>query len=225
MQKLQKLGGTAAILQAGTYIILFIVFGAILQFPPKTAPAAEQLNFLSDNYALLISMNIIGYVLFGILLAVSTLALYQRFNNKSPILAKTAAVFGFIWVALIIASGMISNVGLEKVINISIESPERALEVWSVIGIIGDGLGGGNEIVGGLWVLLLSFAGLRDTTFSKPVVWIGMLVGTAGLLTVFPEEIIKVIFGLTQIVWFIWIGIFLIRERPESANKVNLSSI
>lgn len=217
-KKLQKIGGVCAILEALIYISAFIVYGAILVYPNTNASIAEELNFLSDNHLTLSILNLVSYVLFGILLAVLVLAIHQRLKTYSPIFSKLASAFGIIWVGLVIASGMISNIGLNYVIATGVEEPENAMLVWSSVSIISEGLGGGNEIVGGIWVLLLNSIALKGQLFSKPLIFLGILVGIAGVLTIYPLEILTEIFGISQIIWFLWIGIFMIR-KPFTAVR------
>ena len=212
LKKIQKIGGVCAILEALIYISAFIVYGGILVYPKANASIAEELNFLSDNHLTLSILNLVTYVLFGILLAVLVLAIYQRLKHNSPIFSKLASTFGIIWVGLVIASGMIANIGLNSVIAIGIKEPENAMLVWSSVNIISEGLGGGNEIVGGIWVLLLSIIALKGQIFSKPLIFLGIFVGIAGIITIYPLEIFTVIFGISQIIWFLWIGIFMIRK-------------
>jgi len=212
LKKLQKIGGICAILEALIYIFAFIVYGGILVYPNANASAVEQLNFLNDNYLTLSILNLISYVLFGIILAVLVLAIHHRLKNYSPIFSKLASVFGIIWVGLVIASGMIGNIGLNSVIASGIKEPESAMLVWSSVSIISEGIGGGNEIVGGIWVLLLSIIALKGQLFSKPLIFLGLLVGIAGILTIYPLEIFTEIFGISQIIWFLWIGVFMIRK-------------
>jgi hypothetical protein len=211
-KKLQKIGGISAILEACIYIVAFIVYGGILAFPKQDASALEKMNFLSDHYTILSTLNLLSYVVFGVLLSVLTLAIYERFKKLSPKLSKLTAVFGFTWVVLVIASGMIANIGLHKVVSLMAEDPENAAQIWSIVSIITEGLGGGNEIVGGIWVLLISYMGLNRNVFSKPLHLLGSIVGLAGVFTVYPLEIFTEIFGITQIVWFVWIGILMIRK-------------
>jgi hypothetical protein len=218
-KKLQKIGGIFAIFEALIYIAAFIVYGGILVYPNANASVLEELNFLSNNYLALSLLNLISYVLFGILLTVLVQAIHQRLKNYSPNFSKLAYVFGILWVGLVIASGMIANIGLNSVIEIGANEPEKAMLIWSSVSIISEGLGGGNEIVGGIWVLLLSSIALKGQLFSKPLIFLGIVVGTAGVLTIYPLEIFTEIFGISQIIWFLWIGIFMIRNPSIVVRK------
>ncbi|MEO1484604.1 MAG: DUF4386 family protein [Bacteroidota bacterium] len=211
-RSLQKLGGISAILEALVYISAFMVYGGLLVYPDANASAQERLNFLVENQFVLSLLNFTSYVLFGILLVVLVLALHHRFKHQNPILSKIASVFGYVWVVLVIASGMIANIGLSSVIKMGATNPNEAMHIFSSINIVTDGLGGGNEIVGGLWVLLVSIIGLQGKQMAKGISILGLLVGVAGILTVYPLDIFKEIFGLSQIVWFLVIGVVLIRK-------------
>lgn len=211
-KRLQRLGGISAIGEALIYIFAFVVYGGVLMYPSANATAQERLNFLVEHQFVLSLLNFTSYILFGIVLVVLVLALHHRLKKGDPILSKITAIFGFVWVVLVIASGMIANIGLASVIEIGTTDSEKAMQVFSSVNIVTEGLGGGNEIVGGLWVLLLSILGLRQKTFAKFITFLGILVGIAGILTVYPLDLFKEIFGLGQIIWFLGIGIAMLRK-------------
>lgn len=150
------------------------------------------------------------YVLFGILLAVLVLAVHERLKINAPNLSKVASIYGVIWVGLVIASGMISNIGLAAALELSTTNSEQAILVWSIISTIVEGIGGGNEVVGGLWVLLLSIAAYRCNEFSKAFNYLGYFVGIVGILTIYPADVLTAIFGITQIIWFSWLGVVML---------------
>lgn len=165
--------------------------------------------------------NQIIYLLFGVLLVVLVLALHRRLQAGSPILAQTAAAFGLIWAALVIASGMIFNVGLlGTVVDLHGQDPAQATSAWLAISSVQNGLGGGNEIVGALWILLVSWAALRSGRLPKALNYVGLLVAVAGILTVVPPlEMLGAVFGLGSIVWFLWLGIVMLRSSPAAAEN------
>ncbi len=213
MNQLQKWGGAAALFEALAYIIGFIGFIAVVNVGGIADPL-DKVAAIVANQGMLTALMLIVYVAWGASLVVLTLALHERLNGKNSALARTATAFGLIWSVLVIASGMIYIVGMETVVALQAANPEQAATVWLAIGSIFNGLGGGVEVVGGIWVLLLSVAGLRNGRLSRPFSLFGFIVGAAGLLSVIPtlSEISTSIFGLTQIVWFAWLGINMLRQ-------------
>jgi len=211
-KKLQKIGGVCAILEGFIYIVAFLIYGAILVYPDTNASVSERLDFLTENHLIFSLLTFTSYILFGILLVVLVVAIYHRLKTHSPIRSQIISAFGIIWAGLVIASGMIANISLNTVIEMGSKAPENAMLVFSTTNIITEGLGGGNEIVGGIWVLLLSLTAIKGHLFSKPLNFLGILVGVAGILTIYPLDLFTEIFGIGQIVWFLWIGIFMIRK-------------
>ena len=206
MNNLQKFGGVAALCEAALYILAFVFFGAFWDYP-ISADDAQKLVFLANNQVIISIVNLTMYVIFGLFLAVLVLAVHQRMKCKAPTLSQIASVFGIVWVGLVIASGMIANVGLDAVIELSATNTEQAMTLLLVINTVVEGLGGGNEVVGGLWVLFLSIAGLKVNVLPKLLHCFGLFIGFVGIITIYPAEILTEIFGLGQILWFSWLGI------------------
>jgi hypothetical protein len=216
MKDIQKLAGISAISQALIYVVAFIYFGAFWSFPSDGSPA-EKMAHLTENQFLYSMIYFLMYVVFGVFLAVLVVGLYEKLKHTNSPAVAIGSLFGVVWVTLVIASGMISNIGLAHAIDLAKESPEKAFDMWTMTSLITESLGGGNELVGGLWVLLVSVAALKAGLFSRTLNYLGLLVGAAGIATIYPDEIFTEIFGVTQIGWFIWLGICLL--IPENANK------
>lgn len=214
MNNLQKWGGVAALFEGAAYIGGMLYFILIADYSTITGPI-EKVAYFIDNQTTIYMMNIFIYVLFGAFMVILSIALYERLKSESPALVKTATAFGLIWAAIVIASGMVSNIGMEKVIGIYANDPALAGTVWLAIEAVADGIGGGNEIVGGVWILLISIAALKVKKLPKALNYTGLVVGIAGILSTVPPlgEIAGMIFGLVQIIWFIWLGIILLRRQ------------
>ncbi|MCP4419844.1 MAG: DUF4386 family protein [Chloroflexi bacterium] len=158
------------------------------------------------------------YVAFGIFLVVLSLALHERLKASSPAMMQTATVFGLFWALVVIASGMIFITGMNTVIDLYGTDPAQAATVWLAIDAVFEGIGGGVELLGGLWILLVSWAALRGGVFPKALNYFGAAIGVAGILTVVPAlEVLTDVFGLTQIVWFVWLGIIMLRSSSSAA--------
>jgi hypothetical protein len=197
------------------YVSAFIFFGAFWDYPPSGASTLQKLAFLEENQEILTIVNLMMYVVFGVFLAILVIALHERLKGNTKALSQTASVFGLLWVGLVIASGMIANIGLGNVIGLSLKEPELARTVWLVVNTIVEGMGGGNEIVGGLWVLLLSIAAIKADDLSRKFNYLGIFVGFFGILTIYPAEILTEVFGLSQIVWFSWLGLIMLKQPSK----------
>ncbi len=214
MFNLQKAGGIAALLEALAYGVGFVLMGTILN--PGNTEAwshAQKLSFVLERKALFQLWTLFIYVFFGVVLVVLTVALHERLKTKSVGLMQLATPFGLIWAGLVIASGMVASVGLEAVATLHSKDVAQAASAWVVIGAVQNGLGGGVEIVGGIWVLLISAASFQSRALPRTLGYLGILVGVAGVLTVVPPlGELGAVFGLGQILWFAWIGSFMLRR-------------
>ena len=210
-----KTGGLFAFVEGVIYIIGFVFLLAFME--PNLSKELTQLNkleFILTHKTIFQLWHLIIYVLFGVILIPLVIAIKESFTNKSLLGTKVAPVFGFIWAGFVIASGMISNIGLNVLENQFLQDSETALTMWKTIAIVQGGLAGGVEVVGRLWVLLLSISAINEKLYSSAFNYLGLVVGTTGILTVIPGlEDLGAVFGITQIVWFIWIGLYLFRQK------------
>ena len=87
-----------------------------------------------------------------------------------------------------------------------------------MVSLMAESLGGGNELVGGVWVLLVSISALAGGVFSRALNILGCVVGVCGIATVYPAEALTAAFGLSQIVWFAWMGVALLRDGRHGAG-------
>jgi hypothetical protein len=219
MKTLQKFGGISAFFMALSHLVGIVIFLAVLNYAGITDPT-QKLAVNMDNQMLVFSTNLMMYVIFGFALILLSLALHDRLKNGAPGLMLTATAVGIIWAGSLIASGMVANAGLASVGMLYAKDPTQAALVWQGIEAVANGLGNANgEILGGLWVLLVSTAALRGGGLPKALNTLGLLVGVAGILSLAPAltEMLIGLFGVGQIVWFVWTGIALLRAQPESS--------
>jgi hypothetical protein len=169
-----------------------------------------------EKQSILQALMILIYVVFGIALVFLAVALHERLNVRSLELIKVATPFGLIWAGLVISSGMVGSVGLEVVAELHTQDAAQAASVWSAIGAIQERLGGGVEIVGGVWVVLITVASLRSRVLPRALSYLGLFVGAAGVLTVVPAlGGLGALFGLGQIAWFAWLGVIMLRACTQ----------
>ena len=114
---------------------------------------------------------------------------------------------------------MVLNAGIAPVIALYAKDPAQAALTWQGIESVANGLGNANgEILGGLWALLVSLAALRAGGLPKGLNILGLLVGAVGIISILPGLAdLAGVFGLSQIIWFVWLGIILLRNNPSRA--------
>ncbi|HNA88924.1 MAG TPA: DUF4386 family protein [Anaerolineales bacterium] len=217
MKTLQKSGGIAALYMAISHLIGIIIFIVVLDYINITDPT-QKLAVNIEKQSVIFSTNLLMYVFFGLALIVLSLALYDRMKSGTTALMQVAAAVGVIWAGSLIASGMAANAGLATVAALYVKDPTQAALTFQAIESITNGLGNANgEILGGTWTLLVSLAALRIGGLPKGLNILGTLVGVVGILTIIPALTdFTSLFGLGQIIWFVWIGIVLLRSDSRA---------
>jgi len=216
MKYLQKFGGLAALYMAIAHLTGFVIFLVVLDYLNITNPA-ERVAINVDKQFVVFSTNLLMYVFFGFFLIVLSLALYDRLKSGAPAMMQVAAAIGIVWAGSLIASGMVANAGLAMIIPLYAKDPVQASLTWQGIETVANGLGNANgEILGGLMTLLVSLAALRTRGLPRALNILGLLVGAVGIITIIPAlNTLVSVFGLGQIVWFIWLGIVLLRSKHQ----------
>jgi hypothetical protein len=214
MKSLQKIGGLAALYEAAAYIVGMIGFLAIVNVSSVSDPI-QQVAMMADHVAFLYTLHLIVYVVWGFFMVILALALYQQLKSGSSAMAQVGTIFGIFWGCVIILAGMIQNVGMQNVVALYTKDPTQAGTVWLSIHSVFEGLGGANEAIGGIWILLISWAALRSGTFPRILNFLGGVIGLAGIISIIPviSTYSIAVFALGQIIWFIWLGIVLLRKN------------
>lgn len=207
----QRAGGMAALYLALALVAAMPYFLLVVDYPSATT-AQERVALVVDNYATMYAMYLATYVVFGIALGILALALHERLREAAPFTARIATAVGLLWSLALVMSGMVFTYGMTATVSLESSSPVQAVSAWRAIEPIALALGGaGGEILGGLWVLLVSWIALRSDTVPKPASWLGMLIGVAGLASVIPAlHDAAYLFGTLQIIWFAWLGFLMI---------------
>ncbi len=159
------------------------------------------------------AINLIGYIFFGAAMNILSFGLYERFRGGAPIASQIALGFGLIWSGLVFASGMVANIGLQLLSDLQASDPATASIVFHAYRLVVNGLGGGNEIVGGLWLLCIGLAMKGRPGIPAIAAWLTMLIGLSGIATTFPPLAeLSTLFGIGLIFWYLWIALTLLRR-------------
>lgn len=194
------------------YILMFLIFGVALSFP-QTESVSDKIAYIASQQVLLSLANTVGYLVFGSLLLIAVQTTQTRLKGLSSLLLNTASAFGFIWVVLMMCSGMVALVGMNTMLTLFAKGSPHADTLFYIYTTVVNSLGGGIELVGGLWVLLISLCGLKTQQLAKGLHLLGLVVGSFGVLTLFQSvPAMKDAFGLSQIVWFFWMGRALLKS-------------
>jgi len=212
LSNLTLMGGIAALVNGFAYIVgIGLVFSYLS--PIMDAETEEYVKFIADHQTLMWIWHLLIYLIAGVTMVPLALALHERLKHGSPALMLIATAFGLIWVVTIISSGMIIINDLGIIADLHGKDPERAVTVWLSLSAVEEGLGGAIELPGGLWILLASWAALRSGSLPKALNVTGLVIGTAGVLTVVPQLYSGgYVFGIGAIAWFIGVGIVLLRD-------------
>ncbi|MCB0908368.1 MAG: hypothetical protein KDB63_14745 [Nocardioidaceae bacterium] len=213
---LDRVGGIAAQVVAGTYVVGFLAMGAYLGprgFANPVDDPSGSLDFLLSNRAAMAGWYLLLYLVGGAAMAVVTLGVRDRLAS-TPRLARVSAAFGLIWSGLLMASGSVAVVSQHAVATLHADHPDLAQSSWVSLGIVQDALGGGIEVAGALWAAVVGIAVLRSRRLSP---WLGGLalgLSAVGMASVIPAatEVAVSVFGIGFIVWFTWLGLALRRR-------------
>lgn len=225
MNGLRKMGGVVALAMAAAWVVAFAVLLGVLMpagYFDEGVTALEKAQIVTDNQALAtIGLYHIPYVAWGILLVVLALALHDLLKAGAPAVAQIATAIGLIWAGLVIASGLVAILGIRVVSELHGTDAAQAGAVWAPVETVVGGLGGdAGEILGGVWLVLIGWAALRARELPRALSFLGIVLGVAGILTVVPTlEPASFLYGLGLIVWFVWLGIVMLRTSARRTSR------
>jgi hypothetical protein len=217
MKTLQKVGGISALVCAGTYILAMGLWSTILApMADGSMPFDQFIAFFLPQQTIIFIWHFAMYLVNGVFLALLTLALYQRLKTGAPALAMAAACFGLLWTGLVFASGFITIYGWETIGKLASADPPQASMLRLVVDTITTGIDHSDRFLGCLWVLLTSWAALRSGELARPLNFLGLVIGIAGIVSSVAPALNELgyAFGLGVIVWWGWLGIVLLRRLP-----------
>lgn len=222
MKTLQKVGGISALICAGTYILAMGLLTTVLSPMANDAMTFDPfIAFFLSNQTLIFIWHFAMYLVNGTFLTLLILALTQRLQSGAPTLTQAAACFGLLWTGLVFASGFITLYGWETIGRLAATDPAQAALLRLVVDTVTGGIDHSDRFLGCLWVLLTSWAALRSGQLAKPLNFLGLAIGMAGIVSsVAPAmNALGYAFGLGVIVWWVWLGIVLLQKSGNTSSQ------
>jgi len=216
-----RAGGIGGFVAAAAFIFGIALFvTSLTDYTEGDFTPAESVDFLVGHQGTFYVWYFVMFLVFGVAIIPLARSLRERLVDVSPELADIGAVFAYIWAGLMFATGMTHNIGIAAVADLNETDPAAAEALWSSISTVADGLGGGNELVGGMWILLVSLAAWGTTRLPRGLNVLGIISASAGLITLVPGlSDVGMIFGLGSIAWFAWTGIVLLRTDSVEVGR------
>lgn len=213
----QKAGGVAALYLAGALLAAIPYFLLVVDWPGAST-AADKVALIVANLPSLYAMYLVSYVFFGIALVVLALALWERLHADAPFTMRIATTIGLFWSFALVASGLVFVYGMTTIEDLAATDQANAGLTWQAVEPVALALGGAaGELLGGLWVLLVSVVVLRGAAVPKALGWLGIVIGAVGLISVVPPlHDAAYAFGLLVIAWFVWLGWVLMTTKATA---------
>ncbi len=216
MKNLSKAGGLSALYLAAAYLAAMPFFLLVVKIQDLSDPL-QMVETLVANQGSMYAMEFVVYVLFGLFLVGLAVALRDRLRIGAETLMEIATPIAIVWAGLLIASGMIYNAGIAPVVTLYGKDQAQAVSLWSAIDAVSSGLSGNGEIIGGTWMLLVSLAALKTKGLPKVLNIFGLVIAVVAIVSSIPPlKDLAMIFGLGQIVWFVWLGIILLGNKKQN---------
>jgi len=215
MKDLQKAGGLSALITGLlllTFTAMFVVVlpgqgfaGAEdLTNPAKVLPFAAS----SPTFSLLSLLDVVSAI-FQVILV---FALYERLQVGSPIIMRIATVSGLFLALFNLALGIIGFVAYSELSSLYPRNPAGAGAAYLAINSLLDALNLAGPFAYGWWALLASWVALRGGQLPKFLNYLGLLAGVVGIFA-FALPILTIVGVVAPIVWFLWLGMVLLRTQ------------
>ena len=181
------------------YVAFFASYGNLAQ------AVSPQLKLMSANSTLLHTWYFVIYIVFGVALVAFQVGI-KPYLYKG-VVASIAMIFGYFWAALTIVTGMLANVSTHVILELMGEQRDVAISLWYTMQLLIDSIGGGNELVGSIWLVGLGLSLRSIHAIDRWLKAVALVFGAVGLLTAIPMLTeLGGIFGFGCMAWFLVMG-------------------
>ena len=211
-----SLRSTSAYCSAGLalcYVILFIIYGAILELPTKH-DFVTTLAFIGGNQLMLKCTYYIGYVLFACLLVLFSLSFSERLSSTHVLLYKLTNTAAVVWATALLFNAMIQLATIDKVLALAITDTIAAHNLYRIASMFEYALGGGFELFGGIWLALTTLCIWQLNHKVSVYLLLTALQAVVGICTLMMSvSVLRDVFGILGIIWFVWTALTLFKQK------------
>lgn len=182
-------------------VLLFCHFDYMTdsQISPEQVLASLLLDVI-----LFLSWHVIVYFVYGLSLLLLTISIFMLAVKREPEKAIAVLVVGALWSGFMLISGGVSVETIHKVAELYPHNSEAAIHLWLTMKVVLESVGGGNELIGAVWVLLVSQLFNGTNYWLKATRNAGFLIAIVGLGTLLDKsEVCTSLFGVSLLLWFV----------------------
>ncbi len=230
MKPLQKAGGIAAIVKAGSDVGLFAF---LLVLVPALGLKLEDFQDPAKGMAAVAAHPVLSYAYGAIALAffatmlILSLALYDRLRGAAPALVACATAAGLISATLYLMSAMLEFIVTPQLIHAYGQNPGQAVPGWIVAGAVEDSALFAALLAFGVFLLLNSWAALPSGALPRPLAYYGIGFGAVAVVLAILNPLVPPLGFLPPalgIVWGAWLGVVLLKVEPVVARSMRAAS-
>lgn len=205
-----KAGALAALTCAACFTIGFLMVLFVL--PDIHVKSDLRLAAILAHPLIIQLWYLIIFIVFGSALLVLNMALFYCAHQRQRI-SSLSVMLGYLWAVYVLVIGCIVIGSIQYLIN----QPSESIETqWQAIYALQMGLGEGVEWVGAVWVLSVNIDFLKHRSAPRLIASFGIVIGIIGCATLVPYLAwAGAVFGMAQIIWFLLIGIFLLKQTKQ----------
>ena len=215
---MRRTGGAAAIALALSSALGLVVAHVVLTPAGFGDPSTDVIAMFAAHRIFVYLWFLLTGIIMALLLVPVGLAFAHEVRHRGELLAAVTVGFSLLWAAVRLAGGLIGTTGPDFIGALAAVSREDAIDVHNVLNAFGRALNQGDTILGGLWLVLMSFAFLRGG-LPRSLCYLGIAVGVAGLSPLVPPLVIPgaSVFSLGSTLWFGLAGLAMLVTDPAPA--------
>lgn len=210
MKSSQKTGGYAALVQALAFVlspINFLILLPSLGLDPTTFPDPAQVLSVIDSPLLFVG-SLIQFLLAATAVVIA-LSLYDRYGARAPSRMRWAVAAAVVASGLFLSTGMLNFATVRALPSIP---AEYQLNVFAGVSLATDGLLAAAIFAIGWSFLLSGWAAYQTNGLPRILSIIMMLGGASGILAFLIPPLVP-LGAIFNLIWSIWLGFTLIREK------------